>query len=89
MALQWFGCSWFDVVVALINFLFCVFFPYFIVQYLVCFLSDFAINSLSIEREGGWLHFFKVFFLSCDCWCSVCFSHSAMGRSAVCDSGIS
>ena len=60
MVLQWFGCSWFDVVVVLINFLLCVF-PCFIVQYLICFLSDFAIISLSLEGEGGggdWLHIF-------------------------------
>ena len=43
-----------------------------------------ARSSVAIERRALF-----AFLMSCDCYCSVALTHGVVGRSAVCDCGIS
>ena len=45
-------------------------------------------NHLDKEERAGCFAFI-VFWMSCDCICSVALPHGAVGWSAVCDCGIS
>ena len=45
-------------------------------------------NHLDEEERAGYIAFI-VFWMSCYCKCSVAQPHGAVGRSAVCDCGIS
>ena len=51
-------------------------------------LCPFKFCNLELEERADCFTLF-VFVVSCDCYCSFALPQSAMGRSAVCDCGIS
>ena len=54
---------------------------------LPCVFSSFCRHLDEEERAGCFA--FIVFWISCYCKCPIALPHGAMGRSAVCDCGIS